>query len=55
MDKEMIEKLNSLLSVQGADGNWNYNQYMRGMYNGMELMMAVIEGREPVYKDSEED
>lgn len=25
------------------------NEYMRGMYNSMELVLAVIENREPAY------
>jgi len=46
-----IEKLRELVDVQGRDGNWNYDRYMRGMYNGMELMLATLENREPVYKE----
>jgi hypothetical protein len=29
----------------------NYDEYMHGMYNGMELMLAIVENREPVYKE----
>ena len=46
--------INEILKVQGSDGNWNYDEYMHGMYNGMELMVAIIEGREPVFKDKPE-
>lgn len=45
-----VDGLRDLVNIQGANGNWNYDPYMRGMYNGMELMLAVLEGREPVYK-----
>ena len=48
----MIEKMKELLAVQGQDGNWNYDEYMFGMYNGMELMVAIAEGREPIYKEA---
>jgi hypothetical protein len=44
-------EFNDLISIQGRDGNWNYSSYMRGLYNGMELMMAVIERRDPRFKD----
>ncbi|MFD0673938.1 hypothetical protein [Cohnella sp. GCM10027633] len=47
-----IESMKDLVKVQGADGNWNYDPYMHGMYNGMELMLAMAEGREPEYKDA---
>jgi hypothetical protein len=48
---KMIEKMKEMLEVQGHDGNWNYDEYMFGMYNGMEFMLSVAEDREPVYKD----
>jgi hypothetical protein len=41
-----------VLRVQGYDGNWNYDSYMHGMYNGMELMLSLIEGREPEFKEA---
>jgi hypothetical protein len=49
-----IEKLRNLVAVQGFDGNWNYDHYMRGMFNGMELALSVLEGREPQYRDAPE-
>lgn len=49
--KEKLAKLKELLAVQGNDGNWNHDDYMRGMYNGMELAVAVFEDRPPVYRD----
>jgi hypothetical protein len=52
--EERIEKLRGLLEIQGNDGNWNHNEYMLGMYNGMECMLAVLENREVVYRDQPE-
>lgn len=52
--KTKIEEMRELLNVQALNGNWDYNQYMQGMYNGMELMLAIAEGREPVYKGEPE-
>lgn len=55
MEREkLIEGMRDLMKVQGYDGNWNYDPYMHGMYNGMELMLAMVEGREPVYRDAPE-
>lgn len=48
--KKQVEHMKECLKVQGADGNYNYSEYMLGMYNGMELMLSIMEGREPVYK-----
>lgn len=42
----------SLLTVQGMPGNWDYDPYMHGMYNGMELILAVVEGRETAFRSA---
>lgn len=51
---ETIDKLREMVKVQGGGGNWDSSPYMRGMYNGMELMLAVTEDREPRYRDAPE-
>jgi hypothetical protein len=40
---DKLSSLKELLKVQGNDGNWNYDSYMLGMYNGMELSVAILE------------
>jgi hypothetical protein len=45
-----IRIMNDLLKIQGQEGNYNYDSYMLGMYNGMELMVSIVEGREPEFK-----
>jgi len=45
-EPEPLIKMKELLEVQGRDGNWNLDPYMQGMYNGMELIVALAEGRE---------
>ncbi len=45
-----VSDANELLAIQGEDGNWDYSDYMLGMYNGMELIVSVVEGREPSYR-----
>lgn len=51
---EHVAKMNEMLEVQGRDGTWNYSPYLRGMYNGMEFMLSIVENREPVYRDEPE-
>lgn len=48
--KSKVEQCRKLHSIQGQDGNFNVDGYMCGMFNGMELMLAVLEGREPVFR-----
>jgi hypothetical protein len=49
--EESLEKVRDLLKIQGQDGNWNHDTYMLGMYNGLELAVAIMDGREPVYRE----
>jgi hypothetical protein len=45
-----MDSMRELLKTQGSSGNWDFSEYMLGMYNGMELMMATIEGRDPEFR-----
>ena len=45
-----IKSLKDLVGIQGDDGNWNSDNYMLGLFNGMELALATIEGREPGFR-----
>ncbi|MFP7275770.1 hypothetical protein SFC17_12650 [Bacillus paralicheniformis] len=51
MNEQTLRAMREMVKIQGTDGNWDYDEYMCGMYNGMELMLSVIENREPVYKE----
>jgi len=51
MNKNQLEAMKESLKIQGYDGNWNYDSYMHGMYNGMELMLAFAENREPNFRE----
>lgn len=44
--------LSNLRDIQGQNGNWNYDAYMRGLYNGLELAAATMYGRDPIYRDA---
>jgi len=53
-EKQEPVELNNLRDVhaaQGFDGTWNANQYMYGLFNGLELALSIFENREPVYKE----
>ena len=50
--EKITEQMRELLSTQGASGNWDYDPYMQGMYNGMELVLAAFEGRDPVFRSA---
>lgn len=45
-----LEALRNCHAIQGSDGNWDVDEYMRGMFNGLELALANFEKRESAYK-----
>ena len=47
-----VTKMRDLVETQGRDGIWNYDPYFHGMYNGMELMLSILEKREPVFREA---
>lgn len=47
--KELIKKLEEAKNIQCQNGNWNYNEYMFGMANGLIFALAVMKEEEPVY------
>jgi hypothetical protein len=52
--KKAIESANDVLKVQGANGNWDYDPYMHGMYNGMEFILSMFENRSPEFREAPE-
>ena len=54
MKSETLELMKHMLEVQGWPGNWDYDPYMHGMYNGMEYILSSLEGREPQFKTAPE-
>lgn len=49
-----MEIVKGLVGVQGQNGNWDVSPAMCGMFNGMELILAILEGREPAYRTVEQ-
>lgn len=45
-----IASMRNLLAIQGADGSWDYDPYMTGLYNGLELACATLENREAKFR-----
>lgn len=52
--KRGLRHSKAALKVQGTDGNWDVDEYMRGMYNGMAFANHVIEDKKgmPPYRDA---
>lgn len=49
LEKKLV-KANDLMKSQGQDGAWDFSPYMIGVYNGMELILSLIEERRPNFK-----
>lgn len=54
--KEQLEKWNKqlkiaeeMITIQRQDGNYNYDEYMLGMYNGMEYIASLFRINEPKF------
>lgn len=52
-DEKLIEAKN-LLELQHHNDNWSYDSYMLGMFNGMEIILAIFEERDPDYRDQDD-
>ena len=47
---EALKQLREVHAVQGRDGCWDIDDYMLGLYNGLELALSIAENRECRYK-----
>ncbi len=50
--EKQLSDIADVCDIQGRTGNWDYDPYMQGMYNGMELIRAIVENRDPVFKSA---
>jgi hypothetical protein len=48
--EEYLLKLRPLVEIQGNNGNWNYDDYMCGLFNGLEMALSLAERREPIFR-----
>ena len=50
-----LKKANNLIEIQSKNVT---DEYMKGLYNGMELILSIFESREPIFwskKEAEND
>lgn len=52
--EKRLGEFKDLVRIQCNTGNFDYDGYMHGMANGMLFAEAVLEGREPEYKEAPE-
>jgi len=48
--EKKISDLKNLVDIQGSKGNWDYDEYQLGLFNGLELSLSIFEEREPKYR-----
>lgn len=41
------KRLQDVIDIQLAEGNWNYNSYMHGLANGLILAKTIYTGEDP--------
>lgn len=49
-----IKDLKEIVKLQGENGNWNFDPYMHGLYNGLEFGLSLMEDREPEFREAPE-
>jgi len=51
---DRIKQLRDIVAIQCSPGNYDYDEYMWGMANGLILALAIIENNETEYIDKPE-
>lgn len=46
------QDMTDVLAIQKSHGNWDYSEYMHGMFNGMELMDSIDKRRDPKFREA---
>ena len=49
--KDKVSDLVNIHEIQGRDGNWNYDPYNTGLFNGLEMALSIMQEREPIFKE----
>lgn len=47
-----LKQLRDLHKVQGSKGCYDVNEYMCGLYNGLELALSLFDDRKPEFKET---
>lgn len=50
ISSKKINEIKKIRDLQDKSSGPDADDYMIGLYNGLELALAMLEGREPVYK-----
>ena len=48
--EKKISDIHNIVNIQGQSGNWDYNGYMLGLFNGIELASSIMEDRAPQFR-----
>lgn len=54
LHNKILKDANDVLNIQAQKGNYNYDSYMLGLYNGMEMIVSLFEQREPKFKSGKD-
>lgn len=55
LKRKRIKELKRIKDIQEQNLGEDQNEYMVGMYNGLELAVAIMENRTPVYVSCEKE
>lgn len=47
-----LKSLKTIRNIQGECGNWNSSEYQLGLYNGLELAVAIMDNLDPQLRDA---
>lgn len=47
MTRKLSDKIKDLIDIQAQPGNWDYDPYMLGLYNGLELARSIMDNDSP--------
>ena len=50
--EKFISDLKNITNAQGQKGCWDVDNYMTGLFNGLEMALSIFEQREPQFKDT---
>lgn len=50
--RKSVETLRDMKDVQCNSGNWNYDEYMHGMANGMIFALSLFDNKRPEYLEA---
>lgn len=52
--EEIEKQIRDVLEIQGRSGNWDTNEYMWGIYNGLVLAYSIVTDTEPEFREKPE-